>query len=695
MNGRQYEDAIDAVDEFELLDGGRMPVMLVTSGAPPAAAEPAGAMPAPGPPFIPPILLTWRIAGTEATQATQFFLINGQGSGAGPDNSVPMVARKELILRVYPRTGALISPAQVTGIVSRPGKPDLTPINGPVPVQPISSIQRGNTNHSLNFRVPAADCVGNVTFTAKLIDTADPSNFRTRTMTLTFDEVPPVRVHGVLIHYTGRGLNITAPTGIDLINTLVWVGRTYPISGFAYTACDVVDFNGDLTVGGGGGCGTGWNQLFNTLWNMRVASGTNDVFVGLLPTGVPTSGVIGCGGGGVAIAYVGGGSVFAQEIGHAFGRAHAPCGNPGSPDPNYPTYDSYPSGSIGEFGVDTSNMQVFNPSSTYDYMSYCGPVWTSPYTYIGLKNAIAASPAMVHPERAGSRLVAGEHLFLNFRMHKSGKVELLNSFHLYTDQVPAEMGEPGRVGCDLLSEGGEVIASHHCRLNNPHMDEEGPYADYHEVVRWCDTARTLVFTRDGAVCHELKVEDSAPEVAFTGRKQVDRRPDLLRLEWSSKRGAPQPVHYLLRYSNDGGTTWRSVAADLVETHYVVSLDALPGGQQCMFQVIASSGIRTATATTDPFAAARKPRQAQILSPAQSGVTFKQGEDVVLLGGGFSPDFGTTEFDEVVWTSDRDGWIGTGYQVITHSLSAGRHRIGISFTDGLGGEASASVFITIE
>src|SRR5262249_46032540 len=41
------------------------------------------------------------IAGIERTQATQYFLFNGQGSGFAPDNSVPLVANKILILRVY------------------------------------------------------------------------------------------------------------------------------------------------------------------------------------------------------------------------------------------------------------------------------------------------------------------------------------------------------------------------------------------------------------------------------------------------------------------------------------------------------------------------------------------------------------------------------------------------------------------
>ncbi len=503
-----------------------------------------------------------------------------------------------------------------------------------------------------------------------------------------------------LIHYTGRGLNIAAPTGVDLVNTLVWVGRVYPISGFNYTACEVVDFNGDLTVGGGGGCGTGWNQLFNMLWNMRAASGTNDVFVGLLPNGVPTSGVIGCGGGGVAIAYNGGGQVLAQEIGHAFGRAHAPCGNPGGPDPNYPTYNSYPSGSIGEFGFDTSNSQVHNPVSTFDYMSYCGPVWTSPYTYVGLKNAITASPAAAHPQRAGSRHLEGEYLFLNFRMHKDGRVEVMNSFHLPTPSPPLEMGRETSVGCDLLCKDGAVLESHLCRLTNPHHDEGGPSVEFYEAIRWNDKTHTITFYRDGKVCHTIEVEERAPEVAFSATQQAERRPEMMRLEWSAKpataaKQAQGPLQYILRYSNDAGRTWRAVAANLTENSHVVNLDMLPGGEECMFQVVASSGVRTAVANTKPFAVPRKPRKGYILSPEKSGVTFRQGEEVVFLGGGFSPNFATTDFEDVVWTSDRDGVIGTGYQVITHLLSAGRHRISIGFPDGLGGEASASVFVTIK
>ena len=66
--------------------------------------------------------------------------------------------------------------------------------------------------------------------------------------------------------------------------------------------------------------------------------------------------------------------------------------------------------------------------------------------------------------------------------------------------------------------------------------------------------------------------------------------------------------------------------------------------------------------------------------------------MVLQGGWFSPDFGITALNDVVWASNLDGVIG--YEVITHTLSVGRHRINLSLPGGLGGEAYAGMYIVV-
>lgn len=121
----------------------------------------------------------------------------------------------------------------------------------------------------------------------------------------------------------------------------------------------------------------------------------------------------------------------------------------------------------------------------------------------------------------------------------------------------------------------------------------------------------------------------------------------------------------------------------------VDLAALPGGEQCFLQMIASSGIRTAAAQVGPFAVPVRPSHAQILSPAD-GTSVREGERLMLRGLGFSSDFGTTTDAQMRWSSDRDGPLGAGHETAADRLSAGRHRIELTLPDGLGSESSAAV-----
>ncbi|MGH2416302.1 MAG: hypothetical protein ACRDEA_21945, partial [Microcystaceae cyanobacterium] len=201
----------------------------------------------------------------------------------------------------------------------------------------------------------------------------------------------PLKVRGVGIHYTGMGLNLPAPNISDLRRTLSYTLKTYPVGQVFITGFDVIDYDGDFTDTSGNGCGAGWDGLLDRLRDLQ---GDDDsvVYYGLLPSGVPVNGFVGCGGGDgrVGAGFVGATSrdganvTAAHEIGHASGRPHAPCGNPNNPDPNYPTYGTLPSASIGEFGIDDDGT-VQDPATAKDFMSYCSPRWVSLYTNEALR----------------------------------------------------------------------------------------------------------------------------------------------------------------------------------------------------------------------------------------------------------------------------------------------------------------------
>jgi hypothetical protein len=154
--------------------------------------------------------------GIEATQAVQFFNFNNQGSGTGADNTVPLVAHKPMVLRVYLDTYDLSIPGvTVTGELSYFGFTEIRyPINrefgqypGRITARAGNTIDRGNINHTLNFLIPGEHCFGTLPISlsvylgsrAGIVEFYRSGNFEAR-----FRNVNIPGIHGVLVRYTGN-----------------------------------------------------------------------------------------------------------------------------------------------------------------------------------------------------------------------------------------------------------------------------------------------------------------------------------------------------------------------------------------------------------------------------------------------------------------------------------------------------------
>jgi hypothetical protein len=140
--------------------------------------------------------------------------------------------------------------------------------------------------------------------------------------------------------------------------------------------------------------GGDWSKILAEVQALRTAEGATDQYYhGIVPT------VQGMAWGGFAyvpgspassarsgITYdrlPGAAGTVAHELGHNFGRWHSPCGNPTGVDASYP----HPDARLGSSGYDINGGTLIDPVGNHrDYMSYCGPRWTSDYTY----NAILA-----------------------------------------------------------------------------------------------------------------------------------------------------------------------------------------------------------------------------------------------------------------------------------------------------------------
>nr|WP_279232422.1 M66 family metalloprotease [Thermus neutrinimicus] len=186
--------------------------------------------------------------------------------------------------------------------------------------------------------------------------------------------------------------------------------RIWPLKEVSSTTRAPYTFSGTLSPSDA----NAWSQLLDELRILRQADGSGRYYYGFVKVSY-TSGIAGIGylRHPVAVGWdypQSAPRVMAHELGHNFGREHAPCGVSG--DPNYP----YTDGKIGTWGYDLADGSLKDPGQLYDLMSYCGPQWISDYTYGGAQGFLEASPPKPQslPEEGllfSGRMAQGEVLF--------------------------------------------------------------------------------------------------------------------------------------------------------------------------------------------------------------------------------------------------------------------------------------------
>ncbi len=358
------------------------------------------------------------VSSLEITQAVQT-----------PTNSVPLVAGRPTVLRVYPHTNTLdpitgvsISISATRNSQSLPGSPiTLGPTN--VVVNPT----RADINSSFNARLPGDWLSGLVSLQV----TIDPSNSieekdetnNIYSTTLSFNIVPDLNVKVIPInHYVDT--QYIGPSVYGYIGSMLM--KTYPVKAVQIYPHANYDFDGSLVDM------YGWNTLLDRIIDLHYAENapSNQIYYGLIPVETSSghtwlgygSGIQGNGevGGRAAIGLasssqynIDGGVLAAHEIGHNLNRLHSPCGVRNGIDRSYP----YSGGAIGQFGLDVTDLTQFKlyADTTRDLMSYCQPAWVSDYTYQGLYNYLvqygnrAVDQSQVAKDGLLIRVLAGEN----------------------------------------------------------------------------------------------------------------------------------------------------------------------------------------------------------------------------------------------------------------------------------------------
>lgn len=675
-------------------------------------------------------LLRPRITGIEATQAIQYFKaaqhLTDTGD-RGSDNTVTLAAYKPLVVRVYVGgsgesvTGTLTLERRTFGrkLFTYSTVGTYSPWGGSTVVaQPAAyTTERRSLGRTLNFRVPAYDVVGSMRLTATL------STGASRSVEVDARLVQTLRVRYIPITYNGPSTSTPSPPGSPPPPTLSLAAPTLTqmqTTAAAAFAMMPVQQTGSFAVGGSmnwfvplddprtgaGACSNNWDSLLAWLGLVRDADGNrNDVvYYGLLPSGMPL-GVPGCGVDGLGAGAVNDTATFVHEIGHGYGFQHTPSGNAGSTDPSYPTYEPYPSASIGEYGLDIRNGAIFSPATSTDYMSYGPARWMSLYqhdrllqhprlapTWVKERNPFLDVPALYDPfdlwwpeppwtqedlvDRVGQPLVSVR-----------GFVDATGGVRV--DSVARIVGSPelhGRAtswSVELVGRDGEVAAGgrmarvethggHDCGCGHgPRaVDPDRPPFAFHALLPDVEAGSALrVVSPQGEHLWERRAP--AEPVTVTEADAALRRRDLT-LRWALSGDAD----VWAQWSADEGRTWHALAVNLIDGRAEVPVTGLPAGR-VQVRLVAHDGFHSTPSDLLAVEVPDAPPSPAVLYPPDGG-TIPADVPLEAWGSAVDQAGNPVEDERLEWVLDGDP-VGRG-RTATAEVRPGRHRLALRVAD---------------
>jgi hypothetical protein len=231
-----------------------------------------------------------------------------------------------------------------------------------------------------------------------------------------------LRVVLVPVRYRADGSDRLPDTSAEQVEIYrSWITAMYPVDQLELTVREPMDYDGTVQT-------QGWGQLLQTIQSLRSQDqpGNDVYYYGLVNPNTSMSTY--CGGGcvvglstlgdandpvsrvstGVGFSGSGSADTLVHELGHAHGRAHAPCGLLGqSSDSGFP----YDNARIGVYGYNLLSEEQKAPEGYADFMSYCAPIWVSDYTFAGLAgrmNYLSGQQAYIHARHNSYRVLIVE-----------------------------------------------------------------------------------------------------------------------------------------------------------------------------------------------------------------------------------------------------------------------------------------------
>ncbi len=365
-----------------------------------------------------------RVRGAEVVQCVQDM-----------SNSVPLIAGKTTIVRVYLDPVSVSKTSQFTGELAwtRGGGDTFLPAINSIRLNPQSPVslteQREDLDKSLNFRLPAA-AIAAGTLSLRISRIFQPGGedipvVPVSIAPVTLSAAPPLRIRVIGLRYKDGAATIT-PAALHFSFLRSFLQRAYPVASVEWSHIVVdADFGApfnDATVDRA-------NAQIAALRSREVSSGVDPRthYYGLVDDnggrnfmrgkafaipGTPQPDTVASGPAGTPNGFAGDRDASyadwygAHELGHTFGRFHPgfPPGQQDASDPHFPYEDGCLSSPDNKYvGVDTGDNDLSLMASAlpglkyHDVMTYADNQWVSAYTYQAILARLAEEDALGLP----------------------------------------------------------------------------------------------------------------------------------------------------------------------------------------------------------------------------------------------------------------------------------------------------------
>lgn len=643
--------------------------------------------------------LDLTVKNVEVVQAIQC-LDQSEGDTTCADHSVLLVSYKQTAVRVYVGLGDLAQ-APVSGVTAQlrgfrnnqelAGSP-LTSVNGAI--QALLTPSRGNTNDTLNFRLPHDWLTGNIEIEVEVnpSKTVVEKNYQNNTLRrpVNFVDKPMLRLAYLPVTYLG-----STPQFID--NKFIALYKLFPVGygRLTYERWPGFEWKQQLSSE------TAYELITELKRRYLLAGSPVDQLIGWLPLDRPVTPLgksdpahfFGCWfdcGRVVWVQELGfADAILAHEMAHNLGRRHTDKGERedscGAIDPG--TDWPYSTSAIQEPGFDPWTMQVVR-SDENDLMTNCFPKWVSPFTY----NNLLSKRVAVQQRRADQ---AQPYLLISGAFYKTGGGQLQPTYH-FTSTLPVELTATGTDGCLVLQNSAAQTLVEHCfalDFQDPETGAELAQIPFVAALPDPGGVSQILLKRAATAVDTLTASAHAPAITLTAPTGSDRWGGSQTVTWQASDADGDPLTYAVLYSPDQGAAWLTLASNVTQTQYTVNSQELAGGNNALIRVLASDGFNSSIADSPPFQVARKGPQPFILAPVTTTVVAP-GQLLLLSGEGYDREDDLLADEHFQWRSDRAGALGQGRSIGVALNTPGTHQITLTVTDSDGNSGTATLTITV-